>query len=687
MRVRSHRSSPTLEVPPGPRTSSISGSVGRHIQRCVAWAQRTARVGIAVLVFSLLLSPMAAPAVRPAVTGRLGVAPPMAATAQDSSALLTCVDPRSGAALESNVRRFWLSGEADSSWTPAASGTCVRLAGGLKRTAAADAAGGVFVAWVGDRKGEPAVLLQRLDAQGAAAEGWPPGGRAVSIADRSQYQVDVASDGLGGAFLAWQDYRSAGLGRVYVQRLTGAGEVAEGWPPEGRPATTNLSEQVNPRLAADGAGGAYLVWLDRRSRTLALYTQHLSAQGEPLASWPENGAVLTGGGAQAHAVAIASDSLGHAAVVWRESDTLGTVRLRAMRLAREFDPVVGGASNPLVLATGVTDLGDVALARSGSSDLLAAWAEWRGPEARIQVQRLSLASGLGAEWPDAGVTVRNGPVGHDPPAVTSDGSGGAVIAWADWRDTTGSDIYAQRVTSAGSVAEGWSPAGVPVTVASGCQFAPTLVADRAGGVVVSWSDASASGRRGSPSVAGAQGESSRLIEAKATPGHARIVWRLTTLSPRDTLDVERRPRGEEWSTLSRLAPDDSGQVVFHDPGAPEGVRVEYRLARTWEGMRILYPTVELEIPRRPAVLALHWVRAEPSTGAITAALALPSHVPATLQLHDVSGRRVASQSLQGLEPGEHKVVFGVQRRLASGIYFVRLTQAGKSLVAKLAVVR
>lgn len=77
------------------------------------------------------------------------------------------------------------------------------------------------------------------------------------------------------------------------------------------------------------------------------------------------------------------------------------------------------------------------------------------------------------------------------PRIVSDGAGGAIIVWQDYRDsaTTGYDIYAQRLNAAGVVQ--WQPDGSAISPARGDQLYPALVADGAGGAIFVWSRSNA----------------------------------------------------------------------------------------------------------------------------------------------------------------------------------------------------
>ncbi|MFB3897285.1 MAG: hypothetical protein ACE14V_13370 [bacterium] len=74
------------------------------------------------------------------------------------------------------------------------------------------------------------------------------------------------------------------------------------------------------------------------------------------------------------------------------------------------------------------------------------------------------------------------------PAIATDGNGGAIITWRDFRDTTtqGGNIYAQRVDANGVFQ--WTLNGVAVCTALQDQDYPTIVSDSSGGAIITWED-------------------------------------------------------------------------------------------------------------------------------------------------------------------------------------------------------
>src|SRR5438105_9872748 len=108
--------------------------------------------------------------------------------------------------------------------------------------------------------GRPAALasiglaLLLAAAQPARAD-WFSEGVRVAASDTMQSDPVLASDGSGGAYIVWQDYRP-GFSTLYAQHLTAEGSTASGWPGEGMQISTGL--EYDPVVVADGRWGAFI---------------------------------------------------------------------------------------------------------------------------------------------------------------------------------------------------------------------------------------------------------------------------------------------------------------------------------------------------------------------------------------------------------------------------------------------
>ncbi len=89
-------------------------------------------------------------------------------------------------------------------------------------------------------------------------------------------------------------------------------------------------------------------------------------------------------------------------------------------------------------------------------------------------------------WPDSGVVVCRARYFQRTPAMLADGAGGFLVTWEDWRTFHFAEVYAQRVDSTGAAA--WTTDGVRLCSVSSTPAFPAIASDGAGGAVVGWQD-------------------------------------------------------------------------------------------------------------------------------------------------------------------------------------------------------
>ena len=94
-----------------------------------------------------------------------------------------------------------------------------------------------------------------------------------------------------------------------------------------------------------------------------------------------------------------------------------------------------------------------------------------------------------------------------------------------------------------------------------------------------------------------------------------------------------------------------------------------------------------EEPGAKAEFALRVVRPNPTREELRVSFGLPDARAARIEVFDVSGRRVAAREVGSYGPGFHTITMDARRELPSGVYLVRLTQAGKKLTTRAVVVR
>jgi len=85
--------------------------------------------------------------------------------------------------------------------------------------------------------------------------------------------------------------------------------------------------------------------------------------------------------------------------------------------------------------------------------------------------------------------------------------------------------------------------------------------------------------------------------------------------------------------------------------------------------------------------ALRGVAPNPAQHELRVSFSLRNSSAATLALFDISGRQLEARRVEGMGPGWHTVALGARSNLSAGLYIIRLSQAGRSLATRAAVIR
>jgi hypothetical protein len=172
-----------------------------------------------------------------------------------------------------------------------------------------------------------------------------------------------------------------------------------------------------------------------------------------------------------------------------------------------------------------------------------------------------------------------------------------------------------------------------------------------------------------------------LVDAHATAG--RVVLRWYGASAGMTATVYRRTAPTSWAPIANIAGDGSGILRFEDVSVQPGARYGYRLGIPQGGAETFYGETWVDVPA--LAFALDGLRPNPAVGEVVASFTLPSGSPARLQLLDVTGRVWLARDVGDLGSGTHSVRLGGP--VPAGMYWLRLTQGGHSLLARGVVMR
>ena len=421
-------------------------------------------------------------------------------------AIVTWADNRVGFDTDIYAQHVLADGAVDLNWPHDGRAVCAAMnyqrfpqpiwfgAGDVVTTIVADGAGGAIITWEDNRSGTNLdIYAQHVRANGTVDPNWPPDGRALCTALDNQSSATIVADGTGGGIVTWEDRRNGTDLDIYAQHVQAGGAVDPDWPPDGRALCTAMGDQEIPTVVADGLGGAIVTWEDSRSGTnLDIYAQHVRANGTVDPNWPPDGRALCTDPFGQGRPGIIADGSGGAVVAWQDNRSGGT---SSDIFAQHV--LAGGTVDPdwpldgRALCTTTHSQGNSTIASDGVGGAIVAWQDRRtGTLYHIYAQHVKAGGGVDAGWPPDGRALCAAPGGQGNCTIVADGGGGAIVTWEDARDPSigHRDIYAQHVLASGAVDPNWPPDGRAICAAMGPQDFPTIIADCAGGAMITWHD-------------------------------------------------------------------------------------------------------------------------------------------------------------------------------------------------------
>jgi hypothetical protein len=292
----------------------------------------------------------------------------------------------------------------------------------------------------------------------------PEDGFAIATSQSSEYDPHVA--GMASGYLvAWIDDRNSASteGDVYGSRVTGSGTV-----PDLIPISTAVAESNTQRDAAVGSDGTdFLVaWRDNRNGALNedIYATRVRSDGVVL---DLSGLTICTNSGHQFVPVIASDGTNYM-VAWVDQRSSSTSRDIYINRVMGSGAVLDGNGIGVCITNGTQSY--VAIANSGTT-FLVAWDDdrnWSTTGSDVYAARVTSA---GTVLDTNGFLIATGTNSQNRPGVASVGTN-FLVAWQhDTGGSTSYDIYGARVTTAGVVLDA---GGFAISNTSSNQFVPAV---------------------------------------------------------------------------------------------------------------------------------------------------------------------------------------------------------------------
>jgi hypothetical protein len=315
-----------------------------------------------------------------------------------TGAIIIWQDDR-GATRDVYAHHVLITGLVDAAWP--ADGRALVTATGIQQNPAPvpDGAGGAVVAWEDSRAVTSDIYAQRVLASGVVDAAWPLDGRALCTSANGQSDLRVVSDGAGGMIATWEDPRSGVGTDIYAMHVLVTGATDVEWPANGALICGAANGQDSPKIASDGAGGAIVAWEDNRGASYDIYAQHVDARGDVDPVWPADGRALCNAAALQSEIAILSDGFAGAIVAWKD-DRTGTEDVYATHVLSSgvVDPAY-----PLdgrAVSTAAIFQESPTLVDDGNGGVIAAWRDSRSGTNDIYAARIGRHGFLGTPEPE-----------------------------------------------------------------------------------------------------------------------------------------------------------------------------------------------------------------------------------------------------------------------------------------------
>ena len=317
---------------------------------------------------------------------------------------------------------------------------------------------------------------------------------AISAAGLNQGSPACVEDGAGGYIVVWRDGVSSF--NLYAKHVFADGTFDPSWPAGGRILCPGSGSQQNATIASDGAGGAIVTWEDYRAAPSAaapdIYAAHVLASGAMDPAWPAAGLAVCTAVKDQLVPTIVPDGAGGAVIAWQDDRVFYDVYAQHVLASGVVDPA--WPVNGRALCTATDGQGSQTMVSDGAGGAIVAWHDFRtGTQWDIYAQHVLASGAVDPAWPLDGRALCTAASHQTFPATITDGSGGAIVTWEDRRSGSYA-VYAQHVFSSGAVDPAWPANGVAVGAATTVLVnannnpRPRLAPDGAGGALVTWQD-------------------------------------------------------------------------------------------------------------------------------------------------------------------------------------------------------
>ena len=350
-----------------------------------------------------------------------------------------------------------------------------------------DGQNGFFVVWEDSRSGVNFIRLSRVDAAGEMV--CSRAGDLVYEYGNGQSSAHCAPDGSGGCYVAWSGYDPGWRRDAYVMRLNANCEPV--WS-EALQLTSDVRDDQMAGIAALPGGCCVVVWTSGTDTASNISAAKLCGASIGSVEWMQD--ICDAPNLQEDAAVIA-DGQGGAYFAWSDKRIpIFDLDVYAQHVNAQGDPLWG--ANGMVAISDSFNQNKLKLARDTRRNLYVVWNDFRDANVDLYGQKITPAGTR--LWPAAGKPICTHAGNQEQQALLSEWDNGLYVAWTDVGRGLYTDVYGTHLDSNGVEAPAngyWVPQdGGVICDRYDDQLAPAVAADGIAGMICAFEDERASGK-------------------------------------------------------------------------------------------------------------------------------------------------------------------------------------------------
>ena len=332
--------------------------------------------------------------------------------------------------------------------------------------------GSAIFVWSDTRYGARNVFAQKVNSNGSFL--WGADGAAVTDLPGRQEDPVAITDGSGGAYIAWVDYRFEEEGDIFIQHVDNNGNRL--MDDEGESLARVDGRHLTINMCTDSSGGVFVTWQDKRNLLDDdIYGTHVSASHDIVA--PGTGVAIIEMNGNQGAKSLEYAGNGQATLLWSDTRSGAGNDIYGQKINMDMSKVFADDGLPIAVTSELETKPRTTYMSNDTSFVV-----WQsGTESSDIYFNFLTSNGLVFSDPQVISTFSSNKKG---PRVKRNDAGDVFVQWIDYRaDTTNGNHYYQKITDGGVRA--WSDDGVQLD-SDGDDHHARFVGNASGGAHIFW---------------------------------------------------------------------------------------------------------------------------------------------------------------------------------------------------------